>query len=120
MKQGISAAMMLILAVTLLVACVQPAASPTSTPVPSPTPSPAAPMSTPTTPPTYTPEAPTSTPVPPTPTASITKSTSASNQPCADWPMFRFDLNRTGYNPNESFVKPPLELKWQFDAKGKI
>jgi hypothetical protein len=34
--------------------------------------------------------------------------------------MFRFDLNRTGYNPNESLVKPPLELKWQFDAKGKI
>jgi hypothetical protein len=34
--------------------------------------------------------------------------------------MFRFDLNRTGYNPQESVVAPPLDLKWQFDAKGKI
>jgi hypothetical protein len=34
--------------------------------------------------------------------------------------MFRFGLNRSGYNPDESLVKPPLELRWQFDAKGKI
>jgi hypothetical protein len=34
--------------------------------------------------------------------------------------MFRFSLNRTGYNPNESVLRPPLELKWQFDAEGKI
>jgi hypothetical protein len=34
--------------------------------------------------------------------------------------MFRFDVNRTGHNPGEGVVAPPLELKWQFDAQGKI
>jgi hypothetical protein len=41
-------------------------------------------------------------------------------QPSADWPMFRFSLDRAGYNPTETTLKPPLELEWQFDAKGKI
>jgi hypothetical protein len=34
--------------------------------------------------------------------------------------MFRFGFDRAGYNPHEKTVKPPLELKWQFTAKGKI
>jgi hypothetical protein len=38
----------------------------------------------------------------------------------ANWPMFRFSLDRTGYNPTENSLSPPLELKWRFDAKSKI
>jgi PBP1b-binding outer membrane lipoprotein LpoB len=38
----------------------------------------------------------------------------------ADWPMFRFSLDRCGYNATETILKPPLELKWKFKAKSKI
>jgi hypothetical protein len=38
----------------------------------------------------------------------------------ADWPMFRYDLEHTGYNATENNLKPPLELKWKFHAKSKI
>jgi hypothetical protein len=38
----------------------------------------------------------------------------------ADWPMFRFNLDRSGYNATENILKPPLELKWKFKAKSKI
>jgi hypothetical protein len=38
----------------------------------------------------------------------------------ADWPMFRFSLDRSGYNATENILKPPLELKWKFKAKSKI
>lgn len=41
-------------------------------------------------------------------------------QPSADWPMFRFSLDHSGYNATETIVKPPLELKWKFKAKSKI
>jgi hypothetical protein len=34
--------------------------------------------------------------------------------------MFRFSLDRAGYNPTETSLTPPLALKWQFDAEGKI
>jgi|GEM_PF-6217520 len=36
------------------------------------------------------------------------------------WPMFRFDLHNTGFNPFETTAAPPLKLKWQFDSSGKI
>jgi hypothetical protein len=38
----------------------------------------------------------------------------------ADWPMFRFSLDRTGYNPTEVTLKPPLKLVWRFKAGAKI
>jgi len=38
----------------------------------------------------------------------------------ADWPMFRFSLDRAGFNPTETVVRPPLELKWHFEARSKI
>jgi len=41
-------------------------------------------------------------------------------QPSADWPMFRFSLNRAGYNPNETRLKPPLALKWEYKTGSKI
>jgi hypothetical protein len=41
-------------------------------------------------------------------------------QPSADWPMFRFSLDHSGYNASEQVLKPPLELKWKFKAKSKI
>ena len=41
-------------------------------------------------------------------------------QPSADWPMFRFSLDHSGYNATETILKPPLELKWKFKAKSKI
>lgn len=41
-------------------------------------------------------------------------------QASADWPMFRFDVEHTGYNATETVLKPPLELKWKFKAKSKI
>lgn len=34
--------------------------------------------------------------------------------------MFRFSLDRSGYNPTEIVLKPPLELKWTFKAEGSI
>lgn len=42
------------------------------------------------------------------------------DQPSTDWPMFRYSLDRAGYNPHETAVRPPLELKWEFQAKSKI
>jgi|GEM_PF-4085753 len=36
------------------------------------------------------------------------------------WPMFRHDLNHSGYNPEETVLKPPLELKWEYATEGKI
>jgi len=38
----------------------------------------------------------------------------------ADWPMFRFSLDRAGYNPNETRLKPPLALKWEHKTGSKI
>jgi len=38
----------------------------------------------------------------------------------ADWPMFRFSLDRAGYNPNETRLKPPLTLKWEHKTGSKI
>jgi hypothetical protein len=38
----------------------------------------------------------------------------------ADWPMFRFSLDRAGYNPNETRLKPPLALKWEYKTGSKI
>ena len=43
-----------------------------------------------------------------------------SSKPSVDWPMFRFNLNRVGYNPNEKYVKPPLSLKWEHKTDNKI
>ena len=40
--------------------------------------------------------------------------------PSTDWPMFRFSLDRAGYNPHETDVKPPLSMKWQYKTAGKI
>jgi glucose dehydrogenase len=34
----------------------------------------------------------------------------------ADWPMFRFSLDHSGYNASEQVLKPPLELKWRYRA----
>ena len=59
------------------------------------------------------PEAPTPIPTVPTPSP-------MSPQPSIDWPMFRFSLDRAGYNPTETSVRPPLELKWRFEARSKI
>ena len=56
---------------------------------------------------------PTSTPTLPGPTAVV-------GQPSADWPMFRFSLDRAGYNPHELTVRPPLKLEWEFQAQSKI
>ena len=44
----------------------------------------------------------------------------AGMQASADWPMFRFSLDHSGYNPTEHTLKPPFELKWKFKAKSKI
>lgn len=41
-------------------------------------------------------------------------------QASADWPMFRFSLDHSGYNATEHTLKPPFELKWKFKAKSKI
>jgi hypothetical protein len=38
----------------------------------------------------------------------------------SDWAMFRYNLNRAGYNPTETDLYPPLVLKWEFKASGKI
>lgn len=61
-------------------------------------------------------------PAPATPTLASTSPLPAPAvpEPSVDWPLFRFSLDRAGYNPAESVLRPPLELKWQFDAKGKI
>ena len=62
------------------------------------------------------------TPLPPTPTTIPATSTPSPVVPLepADWPMFRFGLDRSGYNPTEVVLKPPLELKWEFKSKSKI
>lgn len=44
----------------------------------------------------------------------------ATAQPPTGWPMFRYSLDRAGYNPYETDVRPPLELKWEFKAQSKI
>jgi hypothetical protein len=34
--------------------------------------------------------------------------------------MFRFSLDRAGYNRSETQLKPPLALKWQYKTGSKI
>jgi hypothetical protein len=41
-------------------------------------------------------------------------------QAAAGWSMFRFSLDRAGYNPNEVRLKPPLALKWEYKTGSKI
>jgi len=41
-------------------------------------------------------------------------------QRSTDWPMFRFSLDRAGYNPNETRLKPPLVLKWEYKTDNQI
>ena len=41
-------------------------------------------------------------------------------QSATEWTMFRYSLDRAGYNPVEAKVRPPLSLRWKFDAKSKI
>jgi hypothetical protein len=98
--------MMPVFALTILTACAQIKSTPTSTPtqvisrqeVPTPALLPATPS-----------------PLLETPTVG-----SAPSQSVTGWPMFRYSLDRAGYNPTEGELEPPLELRWQFDAKGKI
>ena len=40
--------------------------------------------------------------------------------PERDWPVFRGSLNRDGYNPFESELEPPLELRWSRKLVGNI
>jgi len=42
------------------------------------------------------------------------------SQPSVNWPMFRFSLDRAGYNPNETRLKPPLALEWEYKTGSKI
>ncbi len=63
---------------------------------------------------------PTPAPASPTPTRPAATFTPMSAQAAGDWPMFRFSLDRAGYNPHETRVRPPLELEWQFEARSKI
>lgn len=65
--------------------------------------------------PTQKPEAPTPTPVP-----IVLTSTPTRPQSSLGWPMFRFSLDRAGYNPNETSLKPPLALKWEYKTGSKI
>lgn len=37
-----------------------------------------------------------------------------------DWTAFHYDAARTGYNPNEPGLKPPLRLRWSFSTGGYI
>jgi len=108
---------MLGLALVALSACAQP----TATLVPPHAASPTLAAETPaTSPPRVATSTETSSPPPTSPTPASVTPIPAIHRAPADWPMFRFNLNRTGYNPTESVLRPPLELKWQFDAKGKI
>ena len=43
-------------------------------------------------------------------------STPATPQASADWSMFHFGLDHCGYNDTENVLKPPLELKWRYQA----
>ena len=58
---------------------------------------------------------PTPAPISTTPAISSTLS-----QASTDWPMFRYSLDRAGSNPNETRLKPPLAVKWEFKTGGKI
>ena len=115
------ASIMLTLSLVVLSGCAQAEPTPVavgSTPTVSPTrPVTAAPSATASA--TPSPQAPTETPLPPTPTL-VPPTSTAGSRGVVDWPMFRFSLDRGGYNPQEKTLKPPLELKWKFDAKGKI
>ncbi|MCL4459599.1 MAG: hypothetical protein M1136_02245 [Chloroflexi bacterium] len=35
-----------------------------------------------------------------------------------DWPMFRHDPTHSGYNSDETSLKPPLRLKWSYNMGG--
>lgn len=37
-----------------------------------------------------------------------------------DWPMFHHDLAHTGYNSEETELRPPLRLKWSYQADGAL
>ena len=37
----------------------------------------------------------------------------------ADWPVFQYDLRRTGFIPVEETARPPFELAWSFETDGK-
>ncbi|MDO8690628.1 MAG: PQQ-binding-like beta-propeller repeat protein [Dehalococcoidia bacterium] len=37
-----------------------------------------------------------------------------------DWPMFRHDPAHSGYNANETQLKPPLRLKWSYQTDGPV
>jgi hypothetical protein len=96
--------------VLVLVAACSPA---TSTPASAPL-EPVTPI-----PPIPSPTRPKPTIVPATPT-SIPGTATRTPLPPSDWPMFRFGLDRSGYNPSETVLKPPLELKWEYKTKSKI
>jgi hypothetical protein len=104
MKYWCLNSMMPVFALTILTACAQINSSPTSPPTPV----------------TSRQEVPTPTPPPATPTPFLEtpRDRSAPSQSVAGWPMFRYSLDRAGYNPME--LEPPLELRWQFDTTGKI
>lgn len=38
----------------------------------------------------------------------------------AEWPMFRRNLQHTGFNDSETVLKPPLTLKWYFQADSAV
>ena len=46
--------------------------------------------------------------------------TSAMSENAPDWPMFRFGLDRAGYNANETRLKPPLAVTWEYKTGSKI
>jgi len=113
--------LMMALAVMILSACTRPETTPMPSSAAVLTSVAKGPASSPT-PPTPVPQALTPstalaapTPIPPT----LPPAPTPAPFP-ADWPMFRFSPDRAGYNPTESVLRPPLELKWQFDAKGEI
>lgn len=97
-----------------------PTATPTPTPTATQTPAPTA-TATNTPTPTATPT-PTNTPTP-TPTPSPTPTPTPTATPTigpGDWPAFRHDAARSGYNSNEALLAPPLALKWSTPVGGPV
>ena len=57
---------------------------------------------------------------PPTPTPAGPAPTLSRDQFTNDWTMFRYGLDRAGYNPRETRLKPPLVIQWEFKTDDKI
>jgi len=111
MRQRRLASVTLFLVLVILSAC----ARPTATAVPTSVKPPPAVAERP----TAAAALPTSAPATPTAAPATEVVTKPASSP-GDWPMFRFSLDRAGYNPNETTLKPPLSLKWQYKTGSKI